>query len=405
MMEISLDRAPCCYFSSNDEGIILDVNETLCSQLHYDKEQLLGNTVDAIFTLATRIFHQTHFFPLLKMQGHADEIFITLQTKNKKQVPVLVNAERREVNGNAVILYIGIPVHNRKKFEDELVAAKKEAEAALQENTALQQAKQELQKHAEQLDQHIVKVNQQNEELKQFNRVVTHDLQEPVRKLSVFSNILLNADENHGNSKTIVEKLLRASEQLRSVIFKLQQYIWLTESAIKLTEIDFNELLLLVQQKLEKEFPASSLIVNAGDIPVLQADWDQMQVLLHQLLSNAVRFRKEGEKAIVEITSTILQKNRFTNLEGKYHYQDFLKLQVKDNGIGFDLRRKDQVFDLFRNGHTSGYGIGLSLCKRIVENHWGKITIDSKPEEGTTVTILLPVENNSANAKMEKKAT
>jgi phosphoserine phosphatase RsbU/P len=403
MMETSLDRAPCYYFSSNDEGTILEVNQMLCRQLEFDKEQLLGNTADAIFTLATRIFHQTHFFPLLKMQGHADEIFITLQTKDKKQVPVLVNAERREANGNAVILYIGIPVYNRKKFEDELVAARKEAEAALRENTALQQAKQELQQHAEQLDQHIAKVNQQNEELKQFNRVITHDLQEPVRKLSVFSNMLLNAGENDGNSKTIVEKLLRASGQLRSVIAKLQEYIWLTESATNFTEIKFNKLLMVVQQKLETEFPGSSLIVKAEDIPVVQADWDQMQLVLHQLLSNAIRFRKKGEKAIVEITSTILQKNRFTNLEGKYHYQDFLKLQVKDWGIGFDPRGKDQVFDLFRNVHpASGYGIGLSLCKKVVENHWGKITIDSKPGEGTTVTILLPVANSRFNAGVER---
>jgi phosphoserine phosphatase RsbU/P len=402
MMEIDLDRAPCCYFSSNDEGIILEVNEMLCHQLDYDKGQLLGNGVDAIFTLPTRIFYQTHFFPLLKMQGHADELFITLQTKNKKQVPVLVNAERREDSGNIIIRYIGIPVHNRKKFEDELVAARKEAEAALRENTALQQARQELQKHAEQLDQHIAKVNRQNEELKQFNRVVTHDLQEPVRKLSVFGNMLLSAGENYGNSKAVVKKLLRASHQLRSVIFKLQQYIWLTESATSLTGISFNKLLLIVQQKLETEYPDSALIVKAENIPVVQADWDQMHMVVHQLLSNAIRFRKKGEKAVVEITSTILQKNRFTNLEGKYQYHDFLKLQVKDNGIGFDPRHKDQVFDLFRNVHpASGHGIGLSLCRRIIENHWGKITIDSEPGEGTTVTILLPVENSSLNAETE----
>ena len=175
--------------------ILVDVNETLCRQLGYAKQELLQKKIDSIFTIATRIFYQTHFFPLLKMQGHAEEIYISLQTKNKEEIPVLLNAETIKTDDIIVIVHTAIMVRNRKKFEDELIAAKKVAEDALQQNTALLQAKQELQQHLQQLDLQMHKVNKQNQELKQFNHVVTHDLQEPLRKLSVFANLFLDNPE------------------------------------------------------------------------------------------------------------------------------------------------------------------------------------------------------------------
>lgn len=251
-METYLNHAPCLYFSSADDGTLLDVNETLCVQLGYTRQELLGKKADILFTLSTRIFQQTHFFPLLKMQGHAEEIFITLQTKTKEHIPVLLNAERKTVNGEAINLYVGIVVHHRKKFEDELIAAKKAAEAALHESTALTQAKQELQQHLEQLDQQMNLVNKQNEELRQFNRVVTHDLQEPLRKLSVFTDMMLRNKEKE-NHIPLVEKLKRVSEQMRSIISGLQQYVWLTEAPNKLTAVNLNKLLLIVQQQLAKD--------------------------------------------------------------------------------------------------------------------------------------------------------
>lgn len=76
-----LDQAPCLYFSTSNDGTLLDVNEQLCQMLGYSKEDLIGRKADVFFTVATRIFQQTHFFPLLKMQGHAEEIFLTLKKK------------------------------------------------------------------------------------------------------------------------------------------------------------------------------------------------------------------------------------------------------------------------------------------------------------------------------------
>ena len=169
------EDAPCGYFSFFDDGNIHIVNDTLCSLLGYSKPELEGKNIELLFTLPTKIFYQTHFFPLVKMQAHAEEIFITLLTKSGEYLPVLLNAKRVE-HTRPLTVCAFIVVHNRKRFEDELVNARNEAEKALKENSMLQQIRNELQNHSEQLDKQIQTVNKQNNELRQLNHVVTHSL-------------------------------------------------------------------------------------------------------------------------------------------------------------------------------------------------------------------------------------
>jgi sigma-B regulation protein RsbU (phosphoserine phosphatase) len=391
-METYLDLAPCIYFSCKEDGTIADVNRRLCEKLGYGREELIGQKLDMICTLATRIFQQTHFFPLLKMQGHAEEIFITLQAKNKEPIPLLINAAGRVADGQQMIRYAGIIVSNRKKFEDELIAAKKMAETALRENTALAEAKEQLQHNMEQLDQQVQLVKKQHAELRQFNKVVTHDLQEPLRKISIFANMLVN-EEEAGDQRPVIAKLLIVSEQMRSIVSGLQQYVWITETPARHEKLDLNKIINTARQQLTQDFAAVDLVVKAESIPPVAGDQEQLQLLFYHLLSNVIRFRKPGHQAFAEITATLLMRNHFRNLEGKYRYADFVKLQLKDHGLGFDAAYKDQVFELFKKLHPeSGPGVGLSLCRKIIENHQGTVSIDSRPGAGITVTLLLPVE-------------
>ena len=391
-----LDKAPCIYIAAKDDGTIIDVNETTCNTLGYSKADLLALKLEAIFTLATRIFQQTHLFPLLKMQATAAELFITLQTKNNEHVPVLLNAERKIIHDAAFNIYIGIVVLNRKKFEDELVAAKKAAESALNENSALMQAKQDLLAHAEQLDLQMQLVNKQNEELKQFNRVVTHDLQEPLRKLSVFSNMLQEKKEGE-KDEIIIQKILDVSSRMRSIVSGLQQYVWLTETKRKLDEIHLDKILLVTLQQLKKIYPGVEVNIHCDGLIPIHADHDQVSLLFYHLLSNSIRFRKEENKVHVFISAVISSRNKFETLRGRYQYTDHLKLKVRDDGIGFDPQYSEQVFELFKRlNHKSGHGIGLSLCKKVMDNHNGKISINSKEGEGTTVTMIFPLFNVEA---------
>ena len=389
-METYFDQAPGIYFATNDDGLLLEVNERFCAVLNYQMNELTGKKTDIFYTVATRIFQQTHFFPLLKMHGHAEEIYITLKKRNGDELPVLINAERKINNGNAVSLYTGIVVKNWKKFEDELIAAKKTAEAALNENSALLQAKKQIKLHSEALEQQMQIVKKQNEELKQFNRAITHDMQEPVRKLLVFSNMLCNDNRQH-EQKSLVAKIARASDQMKNILSGLQQYVWLNETTSNMASIDLIKILLLIKQQLEKDFPEAELSVEAKNLPIFYGDWEQIHLLFYHLLSNAIRFRKDEDKAFVTISSEIIQLNQFHNIE-RYKYVDHLRIQVKDEGIGVNPQYANQAFDLFKRLHmNSGQGVGLSLCKKIVDNHYGNISIDSREGEGTLITILLPL--------------
>jgi sigma-B regulation protein RsbU (phosphoserine phosphatase) len=385
--------APCLYFSFGDEGMLREVNTTLCNQLGYARSELLGAKAEQVFTLPTRIFNQTHFLPLLQMQGFADEIFMTLQAKDKTYVPLLVNAKRDNEAG--IITCVGITVHNRKKFEDELVAARKAAEAALLENTDLQKAKEELQAHAEQLDGQVFLLDQQHAELRQFNRAITHDLQDPLRKMMVFSNMLQEVERDNlpPSTRSLLDKLYRVVLQMRTAVSGLQQYVWLNDAPQRHTPVNLNTLIKLVKAEVEKEDGAEILALQSDALPIIKADGEQLRLLFFHLLQNALKFRKEGTTARVEIRCTVLQQNRFRNLKDRYKYEDYLRITVTDEGVGFDPAYRVQVFELFKRLHSgAGRGLGLSLAKKIVENHGGTISADSELQHGTTITILLPLE-------------
>jgi sigma-B regulation protein RsbU (phosphoserine phosphatase) len=390
MIEEAFDKGPGGYFSFFDNGIISLVNETCCSLLGYDKQELAEKNVETIFTLPTRIFYQTHFFPLVKMQGYAEEIFLSLLTKDGVHLPVLLNAKRIETDKGACIACVFIVVTNRKKFEDELVAARKEAEAALRENTSLLEAKADLQRHTEKLDTQIHVVNQQNHELKQLNHVITHSLKEPVRKILLFAD-KLKEDLLPGLAHNNLSRLTRATIQMRSIVLGLQQYVWLNDAPVSLQMLNLEEAVKKAEEKLREELKENELELQTGPLPAIEADAAQIELLLYHLLSNSVRFKK-GEKAVVTIKASIVQQNRFTNVEGKYQYGDFVKLEVIDEGTGFDPVHTISVFELFKKLQPNeGIGLGLALCKKITENHFGQISAESSPGKGTIIIIILPV--------------
>lgn len=387
-----LDAAPCGYFAFSDQGEILRVNTTLCRLLGYTKEELLTQKLEVIFPVATKIFHQTHFFPLLKMHGHAEEIFIFLLAKNGRQVPVLMNASREEIDGIDSNNCACIVVQNRKKFEDELVNAKNRAESALKENKALMLAKEALTKESEKLDGQIRLVKKQNLQLAQLNRVATHNLQEPVRKILVFANMFSEKTRDLEQRENLFQRLVKSANVMRETLAGLQQYIWLNELALNSSPVNVGEIILDVKEKLNTEFPRESLELNQEEFPVISGNKDQLHLLFYHLLLNSIHFKKPATTVKVVIKATQLKLNNFKFVDEKYAYGDYLRIDIEDDGLGFDPIFKDQVFELFKKlHHLDRKGLGLSFCKAIVENHQGTIEADSTPGVGTRITITLPI--------------
>ena len=392
---------PCVCFSSSADGLIIEVNQTLCQFLGYSREELIGQKLEKIFSLATRIFHQTHFYPLLQLKGHAEEIYITLRSKSKDDLALLINAVRTDADGDYQLHYAGIPIRERKKYEDEIVAARKAAEKALAENQELKVAKEDLQEQSEKLDQQVALAKIQNQELMQINHLVTHTLQEPVRKLMYFSS---KFSENEVKSEKENQQIRKTIEDMQEKLKGLQQYVWLANGKLTIQEVRLSDLFKLAEEKLKSENPDLTISIDFKEIPIIEADYAQMKLLILEIISNSIQFRKPGNLASLEVNFSIVPIQHLQELSGDHKNASFLKLQIQDSGIGFDDNYQEQVFEFFRKLHPSvGQGIGLSLCKKIIENHGGSIFIKSQPGEGTCVNLFLPLkQENSIHLPSQK---
>ncbi|GAA0879455.1 hypothetical protein GCM10009119_24230 [Algoriphagus jejuensis] len=383
---------PCVCFSSSSEGVIIEANQTLCKFLGYSREELIGQKAERIFSLATRIFQQTHFYPLLQLKGHAEEIYITLKTKSSEDVAVLINAVRTDVGEGYHLHYAGIPIKERKKYEDELVAAKNAAEKALTENTALKAAKDDLAKQSTMLDNQVTLANIQNQELRQINHLVTHTLQEPVRKLMYFSS----AFTENGSQKDVL-RIRKIAEDMQAKLKGLQQYVWLSNEQLTLEEVNILELVKAEETKIRFENPDLDLSIESNEIPIIEACKAQVGVLIREILANAVQFRQPGNAVQVTIYSSIVSLNQFRQMSEQYKYTPYLKLTIQDFGIGFNDKYQEQAFEFFRKLHSGeGQGVGLSFCKKIMENHKGTISLESQPDRGTNVILYLPIKQEKS---------
>src|SRR4051812_29248289 len=191
---VVLTQAPSGVLSFTEDGTIISANSYCCSLLEFDDGELNGVNVSSLFTVAGKIFYQTHFYPLVKLHKHAEEIFFKLQTKCKNEVPVVLNAVATSFKDQTIIICSFIQVLNRGKYESEILTAKKNAEEALRKNEVLEKAKKDLELKQKELDKQINLLNSQNNDLLQLGNIITHDLQEPVRKLIMFSHELLEGN-------------------------------------------------------------------------------------------------------------------------------------------------------------------------------------------------------------------
>jgi sigma-B regulation protein RsbU (phosphoserine phosphatase) len=199
MMDHSFDLLPCGYVSFGDNGIIKDCNQTLSSWIGWQKDELAGKSIEHLFTLATRIFYNTHLFPLIKLHGEANEIFLSLKTKQQGDLPVIVNAKRTQEGEENIIRCIIIQVKERQKYEQELLNAKRAAEKALAENRELMILTRSLEEQAVELDRQYQQQVSIHENLLQFGKIISHDFQEPIRKIRVFADFILKNLPEHEN--------------------------------------------------------------------------------------------------------------------------------------------------------------------------------------------------------------
>ena len=182
-----LDCAPCGFLSFADDGTIELVNATLLELLGYAREELVGRHVETILTVGSRIFYQTHLFPLVTLHGHAEEIFILLRPQRGGDVGALLNANRRKRGDAFVTDCVLMPVRERRKFEDALLRAKKTAEEATLE---LQEANALLEEQADELERQREIAENANRAKSAFLAVMSHELRTPLNAIAGYAQLL-----------------------------------------------------------------------------------------------------------------------------------------------------------------------------------------------------------------------
>ena len=226
-----------------------------------------------------------------------------------------------------------------------------------------------------------------NEDLKKFAFIASHDLQEPLRTIAGFIGLLRTRyqDRLDADGVKFIQFALEATQRMHTLIHDLLQYSRVGTQALKLAPVDLNAVAEVVQANIRELTNETSAVLRRAPLPILTVDAVKIGQVLQNLLSNALKFRGSVPPDI-RITS---------ELRGEEWV-----IGVHDNGIGFEPQYADRIFEMFQRlhggGKYSGSGIGLALCKRIVEEHGGRIWAESKPGIGSSFYFTLPATSGSA---------
>ncbi len=236
-----------------------------------------------------------------------------------------------------------------------------------------------------------------NKELESFNYVASHDLQEPLRKIQTYCSRLLEKETTNlsESAKEFLEKINAASARMQNLIVDLLTFSQTAAPSENYLPTDLNELLAESQNVLAHSIEETKTSIASESLPTVNVVPFQFQQVFLNLLSNAIKYRKEDVPPKISITSSVVNGADYL-AQGASPFRNYLLITFADNGIGFEQQYKDKVFELFQRLHGknqySGTGIGLAICKKIISNYNGFITVDSEPAIGSRFQVFLPDE-------------
>ena len=238
-----------------------------------------------------------------------------------------------------------------------------------------------LVKESREKEKNLIRINKELEEL---TLISTHDLQEPLRKIQVFGDRLrVRYAENLGDTgKDYIERMQASASRMQTMLNELLTYSLLSAKVNRHTMVDLNNTMKDVMADLEAIIEKEGARITISKLPVIEAVPMQMKQLLQNLLSNSIKFHKPTQPPIVKIYAEIIDNQR-------------IRIVVIDNGIGFDMSFYNKIFRPFQRLQSrasfEGTGIGLAICKRIVDLHNGTILAKSTLGVGTRFEVELPV--------------
>ncbi|MEP6700241.1 MAG: response regulator [Bacteroidota bacterium] len=275
--------------------------------------------------------------------------------------------------------------------EKKLLTANRSLQKEIEERKISEDKIQQLN---QQLTENNTHLKQVNDELDQFAYMASHDLQEPLRKIQMFSDKILLRKEQDGEAEKYFSKIISASRRMQSLINNLLDFSRHSVSSSDFKVTDLNQLVKETLTDLEIDIEKSTAQINYSNLPVISAVPDLMQRLFYNLLSNAIKFRKKDVSPIIDIKAEKMQPAELLKSMGHTNGSIYYKITVSDNGIGFDNKHSEDIFKVFKRLHSfqdfEGTGVGLAICKKIVEKHGGFISAESIVDQGSSFILCLP---------------
>ncbi|BFT30016.1 hypothetical protein D210916BOD24_11920 [Alteromonas sp. D210916BOD_24] len=282
----------------------------------------------------------------------------------------------------AVFLLLKINSREHEKYQADLENINEDLESRIADRT------QELSLYSDELAR-------SNRELEDFAFVASHDLQEPLRKIRAFGNRLESGygDVMDERGKDFLARMLNAAERMSMLISDLLAFSRVSTRGKDFVEVDLNSAFESVISDLEIAIDEKSAQVNLDPMPTIRGDKSQLEQLFLNILSNALKFQSDDVTPQVNILCDTPSEQDMKGILLSNEF-DWVKITISDNGIGFDQSFAEKIFAPFQRLHGrseyKGTGIGLAVCRRIVERHNGQITAKSEPGKGATFTIIIP---------------
>ncbi|HSU94243.1 MAG TPA: PAS domain-containing sensor histidine kinase [Gemmatimonadaceae bacterium] len=359
-----LDLAPCGFISFLDDGRVCVANRTLLEMLGYSPDEVLDKHIELILAVGSRLFYQTHFFPLLRLHGRADEIFLLLRSKSGEDIAVLANAIRRERRGEWVTDAVLLRLIERRKFEDALLDAKRVAEQAVAAAEVANRAKSD------------------------FLAMMSHELRTPLNAIGGYVQLLemgVHGPISPAQAEAL-GRVARSQQHLLRLINDILNLARIESGRIDydLQTISLNDIVMTTLPMIEPQIAAKGLRYDV-DVPLglkAAADREKLEQILLNLLSNATKFTHEGGSLHIE---GALVPDR----------EDLVELRVDDTGVGIPADRLELVFEPFMQVESShaarveGTGLGLSISRDLARGMGGDLTLESTLGVGSTFTIRL----------------
>lgn len=369
--EMLIDNSVDLIVAYDADQCVIAWNKTCEERYNLKKQDVMGKHVLVIF-------------PELEGSLCLDDLRRALQGEFRYQPELHLEL----LNGYFEYYFIPLQNANGKVFgalsiSHDLTEFKHTADRLYQLNHSLEQKNQELERS--------------NDELASFSYAASHDLQEPLRKIQTFSNLIIEKNEAvlSERGKDYLKRIESASQRMQLLIDDLLTFSRTTTYPKNFALADLNVILEEVKRELKDSIEEKNVIIESATLPVARVVAFQFRQLLENLIFNSIKYSKPAVSPFIRITSEMVPGSGIYST-GAVAERPYYKLSIIDNGIGFEQKYAHRIFELFQRLHGKndypGTGLGLAICKKIVQNHYGFIEAYGELELGANFTIYFPVD-------------